>query len=147
MRQPHRMIISTLHSSSMLPGYQPPRWAPPRKHGLQLPLSRDQLGAMIIYPLLTLVRVCALAARRGDDMEEIGCSKWSTSGIILSARILYTWLYSSLTDPSLFSSLFRNPRPSTSSPPSTSQTPIFPWSLVFTPLSSFFPSSAGAIFL
>lgn len=45
-----------------MPQYQPPRWQPPRKHGLQLPLSRDQLGAIILYPILTLVRnVCARA--------------------------------------------------------------------------------------
>lgn len=40
-----------------MPMYQPPRWQPPRKHGLQLPLSRDQLGAIIAYPVLTTVRL------------------------------------------------------------------------------------------
>ena len=60
----------TPHHSSMPPSYQPPRWAPPRKHGLQLPLSRDQLGAMIMYPLLTTVRVCVCMETEEKDGEE-----------------------------------------------------------------------------
>lgn len=47
------------HPTRAMPMYQPPRWQAPRKHGLQLPLSRDQLGAMICYPVLATVRTNA----------------------------------------------------------------------------------------
>ena len=49
-----------------MPMYQPPRWQAPRKHGLQLPLSRDQVGALLAYPVLTTVRQLA-AGSRADD--------------------------------------------------------------------------------
>lgn len=48
-----------------MPTYQPPRWQPPRKHGLQLPLSRDQLGGIIVYPPLTAVRAACLVCAFG----------------------------------------------------------------------------------
>lgn len=146
----HAVISPPPHHSSMPPSYQPPRWAPSREHGLQLPLSRDQLGAMIMYPLLTTVHVCVCMEteeKDGEEEEEVD-KGWVREDEKLLRFLWMVVLPNDAPSPSqLTPSLFSpppTPSPSTSSPLSTSPTPFSPSSLASTPGSFSSRSSAGA---